>query len=81
MTSRELIASASSMAQVRPLTICHFTVAHTELKSRAFHRELLPLATAGINVRYLAPMNSIDARSPVHFVPLGKRRARRFGDS
>jgi glycosyltransferase involved in cell wall biosynthesis len=77
MTSRELIASASSMAQVRPLTICHFTVAHTELKSRAFHRELLPLATAGINVRYLAPMNSIDARSPVHFVPLGKHRARR----
>jgi len=71
-----LVAAASAVATTRPLTICHFTVAHTQLKSRSFHRELLPLAAAGVNIRYIAPMDSCAPRNGVHFVPLPRRRSR-----
>lgn len=39
-----------------PIRLCHFTTAHTSLKSRSFHRQCLPLAQAGIEVRYVAPI-------------------------
>jgi len=37
------------------IRLCHFTTVHTNLKSRSFHRQCLPLAQAGIEVRYVAP--------------------------
>jgi glycosyltransferase involved in cell wall biosynthesis len=43
----------------RPV-VCHFTTAHTTLKSRSFHRECVPLAEAGFQISYISPA-SIDA--------------------
>lgn len=37
------------------IRLCHFTVAHTELKSRSFHRLCLPLARDGVRVSYISP--------------------------
>ncbi len=39
------------------IRLCHFTTVHTNLKSRPFHRQCLPLSQAGIEVRYVAPMS------------------------
>jgi glycosyltransferase involved in cell wall biosynthesis len=74
----QLAARAPAIArrQARALTVCHFTVAHAELKSRTFHRELLPLAGLGINVRYIAPMKPAGTYDRVEFVPLQRRQSR-----
>ncbi len=74
----QLAASTPAIAQActHTLTVCHFTVAHTELKSRTFHRELLPLAGIGINIRYVAPVKSTGAYQGVQFVPLRRRQSR-----
>jgi len=50
-----LIAEEALPKSSRALTVCHFTIAHAQLKSRSFHRRFAPLATAGINVRYVSP--------------------------
>jgi len=56
--------------------ICHFTIAHSSLKSRSFHREFLPLAQAGIVVRYVSPAAIDGLHDGIHFVPLPQRPAR-----
>lgn len=56
--------------EARALTVCHFTTAHTELKSRSFHREFLPLASAGVRVTYASPSKIRNARTAVDFVSL-----------
>jgi len=58
------------------LRLCHFTIAHTDHKSRSFHRACLPLARSGIEVRYLAPVVVRGRRDNVDFIPLPKRRGR-----
>jgi glycosyltransferase involved in cell wall biosynthesis len=75
----ELLAQTTAKELDRPITVCHFTTAHTELKSRSFHRELMPLAEGGMNVRYVAPMKCAEHRGGVDFVvlPLQKNRSRR----
>jgi glycosyltransferase involved in cell wall biosynthesis len=60
----------------RPLRICHFTTAHTELKSRSFHRQLMPLAAGGVEVRYLAPVASGAHRNGVDVIGFPARRNR-----
>jgi glycosyltransferase involved in cell wall biosynthesis len=72
----ELVVRAAPLEQSRPFTVCHFTTAHSELKSRSFHREFMPLAAAGIGVRYLAPMKSRPSRDGVDFVALPERKSR-----
>lgn len=72
----ELIARTAPGELERPITVCHFTTAHTGLKSRSFHRELIPLAEWGINVRYVAPMTPTDGRGGVEFVTLPARKSR-----
>ena len=72
----ELIARTAPGELERPITVCHFTTAHTGLKSRSFHRELIPLAECGINVRYVAPMTPTDGRGGVEFVTLPARKSR-----
>ncbi|HEY6465118.1 MAG TPA: glycosyltransferase [Candidatus Acidoferrales bacterium] len=52
--------------------ICHFTTAHSALKSRSFHRQFLPLAQAGISVRYVSPAPGEGLRDGIHFVPLSQ---------
>jgi glycosyltransferase involved in cell wall biosynthesis len=65
----ELTTRTAPRQQACPITVCHFTIAHTQLKSRSFHREFLPLAGEGIGVRYVAPLASgAHRRDGVDFV-------------
>lgn len=72
--------SAHAQNSLSGLSFCHFTVAHSELKSRSFHRICLPLAQRGVRVTYISPAK---ANGPclgrVHFVsiPRGASRIRR----
>ena len=59
----------------RPV-LCHFTTVHTELKSRSFYMEFMPLAAAGAEVRYVAPAGIDGRRDGVEFVALRKPRGR-----
>jgi glycosyltransferase involved in cell wall biosynthesis len=47
---------ARRRAATPAIQLCHFTTVHTSLKSRSFHRQCLPLAQAGTEVRYVAPI-------------------------
>lgn len=60
---------------VRAITVCHFTTAHSQLKSRSFHREFLPLASAGLRVSYASPAKSPVARGGISFVSLPARKS------
>ena len=61
-----------------PASLCHFTTVHTSLKARSFHRECMPLAAAGIDVRFVAPLKSAGPRDGVTLVRHA-RRATLFG--
>jgi glycosyltransferase involved in cell wall biosynthesis len=75
----ELVVRTTARALDRRITVCHFTTAHTELKSRSFHRELMPLAEGGMSVLYVAPMKCDERRGRMDFVaqPAQKSRLRR----
>jgi glycosyltransferase involved in cell wall biosynthesis len=78
-----LVQSAVGLAAEtvgRPLTICHFTTAHTELKSRSFHRQMMPLAAGGMTVCYLAPVKARGRPGDIELVrlPARKNRVRRI---
>jgi glycosyltransferase involved in cell wall biosynthesis len=64
------------LTNVRPCIVCHITTVHRQLKSRTFHRELLPLAEAGVEVRYLSPALQINRADVITFVPLKACRSR-----
>lgn len=59
-----------------PLRICHFTTAHTELKSRSFHRQMMPLAAEGMNIRYLAPVKAGAELGNIEVIALPARKNR-----
>ena len=40
------------------MTLCHFTTAHVQVKSRSLHRICLPLSQHGVRVRYISPITS-----------------------
>jgi glycosyltransferase involved in cell wall biosynthesis len=69
----KLIARSAPWECARPVTVCHFTTAHTELKGRSFHREFMPLAACGFGVRYVAPVKSSAHRDGVDLVALPRR--------
>jgi glycosyltransferase involved in cell wall biosynthesis len=58
----------------RSVVICHCTVVHTSLKSRTFHRQLLPLARLGFDVRYIAPTPPGAPTSGITMIGLGRPR-------
>lgn len=63
---------------VRPVPrvrVCHFTTAHSSIKSRSFHRQCLPLAQTGFDVRYVAPMSE-KRKSEISFVSVPCRKGR-----
>jgi len=72
----ELISLSACRERTDGIRLCHFTTAHRQLKSRAFHRECLPLAAAGIAVRYVAPMDIRGGREGVDFVALPEHSSR-----
>ncbi len=69
MTSR-------SGVEIKDLTLCHFSTAHSELKSRSYHRECLPLAASGARIRYLSPAPIFGTKHGIDFVPVTKRASR-----
>lgn len=76
----ELTVSLDSAQSAVPMSVCHFTMVHRELKSRSFHREFMPLAASGFRVRYVAPGQNSGWRNQVKFVavPACKTRLSRF---
>ena len=56
--SAKIIARSTPRHVARPITVCHFTTSHTDLKSRSFHREFMPLAAGAFGVRYVAPIKA-----------------------
>ena len=71
-----LISTASKVESKTSITLCHFSTAHTQLKSRSLHRECLPLASAGMNVRYVTPADIQGHRNGVDFVTLQRTQSR-----
>jgi glycosyltransferase involved in cell wall biosynthesis len=69
----KLIARRAPQLVARPISVCHFTTSHTELKSRSFHREFMPLAAHGFVVRYVAPVKSGGRRHGVNLIPMPPR--------
>jgi|GEM_PF-280282 len=57
------------------MALCHFTTAHAQLKSRAFHRLCLPLARDGVHVNYISPATVQHVRG-IDFVSIPERRSR-----
>lgn len=55
-TATPLVSAAAKETRQRSVVVCHCTTVHTGIKSRSFHRQLLPLAQRGFDVRYVAPM-------------------------
>jgi glycosyltransferase involved in cell wall biosynthesis len=75
MPVAETACDIASSSRTRTVRFCHFTTAHTQLKSRSFHRECLPLAAAGMAVRFVAPMDGCASRDGVEFVTLPRHAA------
>ncbi|HEY6442169.1 MAG TPA: glycosyltransferase [Candidatus Acidoferrales bacterium] len=77
MSTREhSISGAAEKRRDGNFTICHFTTAHTELKSRSFHREFIPLAQSGVGIRYLAPVKGNSHRDGIDIIALKKYSTR-----
>jgi len=68
-----IIDRGAAREQARSIRVCHFTVAHTQIKSRSLHRECLPLAASGIHVRYVAPLKSPPHCDGIDFISLPQR--------
>jgi glycosyltransferase involved in cell wall biosynthesis len=58
-----------------PKTFCHFTTAHSELKSRSFHRICLPLARNGVRITYISPAQG-RSREGIEFISVPDRGSR-----
>jgi len=58
------------------ITFCHFTTAHSQLKSRTLHRICLPLAAAGIQIRYVSPARETPAFEGIEFIRIPESRNR-----
>jgi glycosyltransferase involved in cell wall biosynthesis len=69
------MASAVNAPRTRTLPrLCHFTALHTELKSRSYYMQFMPLAAGGARVRYVSPAGIRGRHHRVDFVALPKRR-------
>jgi glycosyltransferase involved in cell wall biosynthesis len=75
-SSNQLTESKSADEKIKRLTLCHFSTAHSELKSRSFHREFVPLASAGAQIRYVSPAAIRECNHGIHFVRVPKRTSR-----
>jgi glycosyltransferase involved in cell wall biosynthesis len=74
MATATQIVHAVTKRCPRPIVICHCTIVHTGLKSRTFHRQLLPLAQLGFDVRCVAPIPSCKPTGDVRIIELAPRR-------
>ncbi|MGH9733185.1 MAG: glycosyltransferase [Candidatus Acidiferrales bacterium] len=67
--------SRTEGASLSGLSICHFTTAHSQLKSRSFHRICLPFARRGASVTYISPAQ-VTHPGPICLVPIPQRSSR-----
>jgi len=72
---RDAVKARRQQPQPPDIALCHFTTAHTELKSRSFHRICAPLAQDGARVTYLSPAR-IARTAAIDFVRVPRRRSR-----
>jgi glycosyltransferase involved in cell wall biosynthesis len=72
---RDAVKASRRRPRPSDITLCHFTAAHTELKSRSLHRICAPLAQNGVRVRYVSPART--AHTPaIDFVWVPQPRSR-----
>ena len=69
-----MISPVRQRRQNTLLTLCHFTTLHTELKSRSYYMQFMPLAAGGAEVRYVSPAGIHGRHHGVDFVALANRR-------
>jgi glycosyltransferase involved in cell wall biosynthesis len=69
-------AAQSAAGRIASLTLCHFSTAHAELKSRSFHRQCIPLAASGAHVRYVSPAPLQGTSRGIDFVRVPKSTSR-----
>ena len=72
----ELVSAALAGERKAGITLCHFSVVHSQLKSRSFHMECLPLAASGVGIRYVAPSGLSGRIDGVDFVSFPRRTSR-----
>lgn len=63
-----LAAPFTAAHRATAITLCHCTLAHSQLKSRTYHRICLPLAEAGFRIRYVSPARVTDHPDGIEFV-------------
>jgi glycosyltransferase involved in cell wall biosynthesis len=68
-----LTTTGSALRHGPRFSLCHFTTAHAQLKSRTFHRICLPLAQLGFRIHYISPANQASHYDGMDFtqVPAG----------
>lgn len=69
------VVPAPRQATLSGLSVCHFTTAHSQIKSRSFHRICLPLARRGARVTYVSPAKD-GGSSPIRLVSIPHRPSR-----
>lgn len=67
-TATQVLNTAGKKSHQRSLVVCHCTTVHKDLKSRTFHRQLLPLAQLGFDVRYVAPVQPQTVTSGIKII-------------
>lgn len=73
-TTTQVEWHSASQTESPRRVICHCTIAHSQLKSRTFHRQLLPLAAKGFEIRYLSPVASSTIIPGVRLIPIPRRK-------
>ncbi len=72
----EILLSRPVERPASNFTVCHFTAAHDELKSRSYHMQCKALADAGVSVIYASPAAGREEHPNVRFVLLPKRKGK-----
>ncbi|HEY0704881.1 MAG TPA: glycosyltransferase family 4 protein [Candidatus Acidoferrales bacterium] len=74
--ANEVLVLPKPKGPFRAFAVCHFTAAHSELKSRSFHMQCKPLADAGVAVLYASPAINAGRQRGMRFVRLPKLRGK-----
>jgi glycosyltransferase involved in cell wall biosynthesis len=69
-------ASIGPSHKIAGLSLCHFSTAHAQLKSRSLHRQCIPLAKSGANVSYFSPAALRGRNRGIDFAQVPQRTSR-----
>jgi glycosyltransferase involved in cell wall biosynthesis len=76
LCATEITLPRARLKSPKRFSLCHFTIAHSELKSRSYHMQCKPLADAGIEVHYVSPAEGGSGQRDMNFVRLPFRVGR-----